>query len=194
MDKKAHYEILRTNKTRIIRNYVNNYYGQIAWHVGVLAEIPPRQEPILDEIESRKNWGPSEKEILWALYLCSKKYLMGLSNITWVQMVDNLERFYINRFPKTFHELYHAKFKGYPTKLSATIATHELLSRGFIDKRDTKGFLKTKYSIVVHSSNLTWPSQFDSQQDGLLFLKKYGINGHCGCPALDYQKNFTNGL
>lgn len=192
MDKKAYYKILKTNKTRIIRRYVNTYYGRLAWNVGVLGNIPPRTNPILDELESRKTWGPAQKEVMWGLHLCSAKYFDEPT--TAKDVVDCLERFYVNKCPKTFHDLYHATFKGYPPKLSNTLAMQEFLSRGFIHKEDTRGFLKHKHSIVVNSAPLTWPSQFSSQQEGLLFLIKNGINGHCGCPALEQQRNFTNGL
>lgn len=90
-------------------------------------------------------------------------------------------KFLHKRYWPKFHEKYTQRAKdngGWP-KMGCTRALKELLARGFIYRTEAKLDNK-KYHVIINIGGLVWPKDFDSHQDAIDIMQRFGIPGITG--------------
>lgn len=181
---KAFYNAILKKRKKILRGYISRY-GKVAWHLDILPDI---QNIFLGWYIANQPIGFTTKETLCMLMVQVEKYVPAVED-SWSPDAGRLYltilRFH-NRNKVHYIKYLKLKYGGYLPKLNKTKALKEFLARGYIHVDDALPYFeKGKYSILCHTLPITWPEQFDSQQEGLAFLGEMGINGHCGCPSQD---------
>lgn len=177
---KAFYEKLKAFKKRIIKRWLRQYYQKLVW---ASAE---RSNSMISVLIDKTFEKPELCVTMFGLYKSALNYFDF--DTDWKVLTSQLlalHKLYDKTLPNLHIYMREVWDDGAKPKLNKTQAMRELLARGFVHPTEVvRGWDKEKYSVVpISDIALTWPHQFDYQQDGIQFLQDFGIPGYMGCPS-----------